>query len=44
MIGFNLDRWLHTKPVFLLLFLVLGMAAGILNVWRLVSPRDRKPD
>jgi len=38
-IGLGLDRWLHTRPLFLLLFLAIGGAAGILNVWRVLSPR-----
>ena len=37
-IGWALDRWLHTLPLFLVLFLVLGGAAGLLNVWRQVGP------
>ncbi len=46
-IGYWLDRWLHTSPWFLLLFFVAGSAAGMLNVWRLISPREppvKKPD
>ena len=42
-IGTELDRWLHTSPWFLLLFILLGMAAGVYNVWRLtVPPKPRK--
>ena len=37
-IGWALDRWLHTLPLFLVIFLVLGGAAGVANVWRLVGP------
>jgi len=33
-IGLLLDKWLGTGPVFLLIFFFLGMAAGILNVFR----------
>jgi ATP synthase protein I len=33
-IGLLLDKWLGTKPLFLLIFFFLGMAAGILNVFR----------
>jgi ATP synthase protein I len=36
-IGLLLDYWLGTKPWMLLLFFVLGAAAGILNVYRTVS-------
>ncbi|MEM7172243.1 MAG: AtpZ/AtpI family protein [Pseudomonadota bacterium] len=36
-IGYLLDLWLGTKPWFLLLFFVLGSAAGIMNVFRVTS-------
>ncbi len=32
--GWFLDRWLDTKPWFLLVFLLLGAAAGMLNAYR----------
>ena len=35
-IGYLLDRWLGTKPWLLILFFVLGSAAGMLNVFRLM--------
>jgi ATP synthase protein I len=38
-LGFALDRWLGTWPWLFLLFFVLGSAAGVLNVYRLLSPR-----
>ncbi|MCE8458773.1 AtpZ/AtpI family protein, partial [Rhodovulum sulfidophilum] len=28
-IGYGLDSWLGTKPIFLVLFILLGLAAGI---------------
>ncbi|MGH6990999.1 MAG: AtpZ/AtpI family protein [Stellaceae bacterium] len=40
-IGWSLDRWLGTRPWLLLLFVVLGVVAGTMNVWRLVKPRDQ---
>jgi len=33
-LGYLLDRWLHTKPVFMLLLGVLGFIAGIREVIR----------
>ena len=36
-IGLLLDRWLGTGPWFLLLFFVLGAAAGMLNVYRAMA-------
>jgi len=38
-IGLLLDRWLGTWPWLFLLFFVAGSAAGILNVYRLFTPR-----
>jgi ATP synthase protein I len=32
--GYYLDRWLGTSPWMFFLFFVLGLAAGILNVYR----------
>ena len=40
-IGWGLDRWLHTLPLFLVVFVVLGGVAGLLNVWRQVGPARR---
>ena len=37
--GWALDRWLGTKPWLLALFVLLGGAAGVANVWRLMMPR-----
>jgi ATP synthase protein I len=41
-IGWALDRWLHTMPVFLSIFVLLGGAAGVANVWRLLAPSSRQ--
>lgn len=38
-IGWGLDRWLGTMPLFLVIFVLLGGAAGIMNVWRMMGPR-----
>ncbi len=43
-IGLLLDRWLGTWPWLFLLFFVAGSAAGILNVYRLFSPRRAGSD
>ena len=37
-IGWWLDKWLHTSPVLLGVFVLLGAAAGVANVWRLMGP------
>ena len=36
-IGYLLDRWLETSPWMLVVFFFLGSAAGMLNVYRVVS-------
>lgn len=36
-IGLLLDKWLGTRPWFLLLFFILGSAAGIMNVFRVMK-------
>jgi ATP synthase protein I len=41
-IGFALDRWLHMSPLFLVLFVLLGGAAGVANVWRVLTPRPSR--
>lgn len=38
-LGFLLDRWLGTWPWLFLVCFVLGSAAGVLNVYRLITPR-----
>ena len=42
-IGWYLDRWLHTSPAFLAVFVLLGGAAGVANVWRLMAPKRPRP-
>jgi ATP synthase protein I len=37
-IGWALDHWMHTLPLFLVIFVLLGGVAGVANVWRLVGP------
>jgi ATP synthase protein I len=41
-IGWYLDRWLHSSPAFLVLFVLLGGAAGVANVWRVMGPKRGK--
>ncbi len=35
LIGWQLDLWLKTKPIMLIVFLALGTAAGFWNVYRI---------
>lgn len=39
-IGWGLDRLFGTKPIFMAVFVLLGGAAGVLNVWRMYAPRQ----
>lgn len=36
-IGWQLDSWLGTKAIFLLLFLMLGTVAGFMNVYKIAT-------
>ena len=38
-IGWALDHWLGTTPWLMAVFVLLGGAAGVANVWRLMMPR-----
>ena len=41
-IGWTVDKWLDTNPWFLIVFFLLGGAAGILNLWRVVTGKGLK--
>ncbi len=43
-IGWQLDRWLGTKPWLLLLFMLLGLAAGFLSLFRAVAAEQKLVD
>jgi ATP synthase protein I len=38
-IGYGLDYLFGTKPILMAVFVLLGGAAGVLNVWRVFAPR-----
>ena len=38
-IGWGLDRLLGTRPILMAVFVLLGGAAGVLNVWRMFAPK-----
>lgn len=42
-LGFMLDRWLGTTPWLLLVFFLVGGAAGVMNIYRLVMPAKQPP-
>ena len=43
-IGWQLDRWLGSKPWMLLLFMLLGLAAGFMSLFRAVSAEQKLVD
>ena len=40
-IGYGLDRLFHTTPILTAVFVPVGGAAGVANLWRMFAP---KPD
>ena len=36
-LGYGLDKWAHTTPLFILLGSLLGFAAGVMNAWRALN-------
>jgi ATP synthase protein I len=42
-IGWQIDSWAHTAPIFLIAFLMLGMAAGMVTIYR-SAMGPKKPD
>ena len=32
--GFYLDKWLDTKPLFIVICIIIGIAAGFRMIWR----------
>jgi len=41
-IGFLLDNWFDTKPLLTIFFFILGVTAGILNVFRSAKKMQKK--
>lgn len=41
-IGWELDKHLGTMPLMICLFVLLGGAAGVLNVWRAMRPANER--
>ena len=40
--GYQLDKWLNTSPWLMILFLLFGIAAGFINVFREASRGNEK--
>jgi F0F1-type ATP synthase assembly protein I len=43
-IGYWIDRWAGTQNVFKLVFLLLGIAAAFINLFRVIQGMDRDDD
>ena len=41
-LGYWLDKWLNTKPLFMILLFFAGFAAGFLNIYRSQTGQDFK--
>ena len=41
-IGWTIDRWIDSTPLFLIIFFILGGIAGIYNLWRLLTGKGLK--
>jgi len=42
LIGWVIDKWAHTAPLFLIVFLLVGMAAGMVSIYRIaLAPTKR---
>ena len=39
-IGYGLDRLFHTTPILTAVFVPLGGAAGVINLWRVFVPKE----
>ena len=39
-IGWTIDQWLNTTPLFLIIMFILGGVAGIYNLWRVLTGKS----
>lgn len=40
-IGYSLDKWLKTDPVLTIVFVLYGVAAGFVNLFKVTRKNDR---
>jgi len=40
--GYLMDKWLGTKPIFSIIFLLFGIAAGFINFFRIIAKIENK--
>ena len=43
-LGWALDRWLHTSPLFALLLGLLGAVAGVVEILRILTHAEKRDD
>ncbi len=43
-LGWWLDRWLHTSPVLALIMGLLGAAAGVMEILRILTRAEKRDD
>ena len=43
-LGWLLDRWLHTSPVLALIMGLLGAAAGVMEILRILTRAEKRDD
>lgn len=43
-IGYYLDKWLNTKPVFIIVFILLGIVGGGVTVYRQIMDATEKDE
>ncbi len=41
-IGWTIDQWLNTIPLFLIIMFILGGIAGVYNLWRALTGKGLK--
>jgi F0F1-type ATP synthase assembly protein I len=44
LIGWLLDKWLHTSPVFAIVLTLLGVTGGLLEVLRILARTEKDAD
>jgi ATP synthase protein I len=43
-LGWVLDRWLHTKPIFTVILCLVGAGAGIIDILRILTRAEKQDD
>jgi ATP synthase protein I len=43
-LGWWLDRWLHTSPVLALIMSLVGAAAGVMEILRILTRAEKRDD